>query len=67
MVSNIRAKKFEVIDIIRMMNSKVSTKTRTKKIYNFKNSILLKNIDFSYKKNVVLHNINYEIKKEKCF
>ena len=25
MVSNIRAKKFEVIDIIRMMNSKVST------------------------------------------
>lgn len=64
MVSNIRAKKFEVVDIIRMMNSKVSTKTRTKKIYNFKNSILLKNIDFSYKKNVqVLKEVNLTINK----
>ena len=64
MISNIRAKKFEVIDIIRMMNSKVSTKNRTKEIYNFKNSILLKNIDFSYENNIkILKKVNLNINK----
>jgi ATP-binding cassette subfamily B protein len=64
MVSNIRAKKFEVIDIIRMMNSKVSTKTRTKEIYNFQKSITLKNVDFSYdKNNEILKKINLTINK----
>ena len=64
MISNIRAKKFEVIDIIKMMNARVSTKARTKEIYNFQKSIILKNLDFSYEKNVqVLNEVNLKINK----
>ena len=64
MISNIRAKKFEVIEILRMINTKVSTKNRIKEIYNFKKSILLKNIDFSYKKNIqILKKVNLKINK----
>jgi len=64
MISNIRAKKFEVIDIIKIMNSQVSINPKFKKIYNFKNSIRLLDINFSYENNIhVLKNINLIINK----
>ena len=64
MISNIRSKKFEVIDIINMMNSKVKITPKFKKIFNFKNSISLLNINFSYENNIdVLKNINLIINK----
>ena len=64
MISNIRAKKFEVIDIIKIMNSQVSINPKFKKIYNLKNSIRLLDINFSYENNIyVLKNINLIINK----
>ena len=64
MISNIRSKKYEVIDIIKIMNSQVSLYPKLKKIYNFRNSIRLLDINFSYENNIrVLKNINLIINK----
>ncbi len=64
MISNIRSKKFEVIEIINMMNSKVKITPKFNKIFNFKKSINLLDINFSYKNNIdVLKKINLTINK----
>ena len=64
MISNIRSKKFEVIDIVKMMNSKVIFNPKIKKIYNFKNSIKLLNVEFAYDdKKYILENVNLTINK----
>ena len=53
MISNIRSKKFEVIDIIKMMNSKVIIYPKIKKIYKFKDSIKLLNVNFAYDAKII--------------
>ncbi len=64
MISNIRSKKFEVLDIINMMNTKVKITPKFNKVFNFKNSIKLLDINFSYDNNIaVLKNINLTINK----
>ena len=64
MVSNIRAKKFEVLEIINMMNSKITKYPNFKKTYNFRNSIRFVDVTFSYENNFdVIKKINLNIGK----
>ncbi len=64
MVSNIRAKKFEVLEIINMMNSKITKYPKFKKTYNFKDSIRFVDVTFSYENNFdVIKKINLNIGK----
>ena len=67
--SIVRSNAYQVNEVVNILNNylikKKEEEALNKKKINFKNSILFKNVSFSYSKNLkpVLENINFEIKK----
>ena len=64
LISNIRSKKYEVLQISNLLEHKIEKGKRSKKDFYFEN-IFLKNVSFKYLSNEenLIKNINFEIKR----